>query len=81
MLYYDSDALQKNIQAELIENATKEASTKGLAKGLKKGLEKGKSQSQRETALNMLKDNTPDDLIIKYTGIAVSKLNELKNQI
>jgi predicted transposase/invertase (TIGR01784 family) len=92
MLYYDSDALQKNIQAELIENATKEASTKGLAKGLKKGLakglakglekglEKGKSQSQRETALNMLKLNLDDDIIMKSTGITKSKLDELKKE-
>ena len=45
-----------------------------------RGLEKGKAEGKAEVALEMLKDNEPDEKIIKYAKISLEELVLLKNK-
>ena len=50
-------------------------------KGEKRGLKKGKIEGKTEVALNMLKNNIPDDLILNCSSISAETLEKLKKQI
>lgn len=50
-------------------------------KGEKRGLKKGKIEGKTEVALNMLKNNIPDDLILNCSGISAETLEKLKKQL
>ena len=41
----------------------------------------GRIETQTEVALNMLKNNIPDDLILNCSGISTETLEKLKEQI
>ena len=50
-------------------------------KGEKRGLKKGKIEGKTEVALNMLKNNIPDDLILNCSGISAETLENLKKKL
>ena len=62
------------------EKALSEGEEKGKAEGLAEGEEKGKNKARCETARNMLHDNTPVDLISKYTGLTKEQILKLKSE-
>ncbi|WP_044974624.1 hypothetical protein [Ruminococcus sp. HUN007] len=49
--------------------------------GRMEGRIEGKIEAQTEVALNMLKNNIPDDLILNCSGISTETLEKLKKQI
>ena len=48
------------------------------SRGMEKGRAKGKAEGKAEVALEMLKDNEPDEKIIKYAKISLEELMQLK---
>ena len=48
------------------------------SRGIEKGRAKGKAEGKAEVALEMLKDNQPDEKIIKYAKISLEELVQLK---
>ena len=52
----------------------------GLKEGEKKGEKKGEEKNKIKTAKEMLKDNLPIEQISKYTGLTISKINNLSKQ-
>ena len=48
--------------------------------GLKEGEKKGEEKNKIKTAKEMLKDNLPIEQISKYTGLTISKINNLSKQ-
>ena len=50
-------------------------------KAERKGEKRGKLEANTETAFNLLKNNIPDDLILKCTGISAETLECLKKKL
>lgn len=55
-----------------------EGREKGLAEGRAEGMEKGIEAGKIEIAKSMLRDSTPINLIMKYTGLSLDVINSLK---
>lgn len=49
----------------------------GLNQGLSQGLNQGLSQANQKTAMGMLKDGMPAEMITKYTDLTLEQVNEL----
>ena len=60
-------------KAEAISNAV--MSTK-----FREGIKEGRELAKIEVAQSMLKDNLPLEMISKYTGLSIEKLEELKRE-
>jgi predicted transposase/invertase (TIGR01784 family) len=57
-----------------------EGMEKGEASGIEKGIEKGIMKDKIETALIMLKDKMPIEIISKYTGLSIEQIIQLTNR-
>ncbi|MCI9084302.1 MAG: hypothetical protein HFH46_01625, partial [Bacilli bacterium] len=60
----------KRVHATLMQNAEEE--------GFSKGIEQGSKQEKIDIAKNMLQDNMPIEIIIKYTGLTIKEIESLK---
>jgi predicted transposase/invertase (TIGR01784 family) len=49
----------------------------GFEAGMQQGMQQGIQQKAIETAKNMLKDNIPQNTIIKYTGLPTETIEQL----
>ena len=49
----------------------------GFEAGMQQGMQQGIQQKAIETAKNMLKDNIPQNAIIKYTGLPTEVIEQL----
>jgi predicted transposase/invertase (TIGR01784 family) len=58
-----------------------DALSKGEAIGIEKGIEKGIMKDKIETALIMLKDKMPIEVVSKYTGLSIEQIIQLKNSL
>ena len=67
--YWDQVSIEKTIKAD------------AKAEGKAEGKVEGKAENAREVALEMLKDNEPDEKIIKYAKISLNELLELRKTI
>ena len=65
-----------------IQNYISYAREKGLEEGMEKGMEKGREEGREEgrieAARNMLADEISIDLVVKYTGLSIEQVKELK---
>ena len=62
----------------MLMNSMKSAARKeGEESGMKKGIAKGTRESQKQIAINMLKDGLSFDVISKYTNLNTKEINEL----
>ena len=57
------------------------ATKKGVKQGLEQGLEQGAIQKAQETARNMLADNISVESVVKYTGLELETVLELKKDV
>ena len=53
----------------------------GYEAGIQQGMQQGIQQTKIETAKNMLKDNIPQNAIIKYTGLPTETIEQLTKQV
>ena len=53
----------------------------GIQQGMQQGMQQGIQQKAIETAKNMLKDNIPQNAIIKYTGLPTETIEQLTKQV
>ena len=59
------------------EEMRRKAAEEGLKEGMKEGLEKGEQKKQIEIARKMREDGISIDIIIKYTGLQSSDIENL----
>ena len=59
------------------EEMRRKATEEGMKEGLEKGLEKGEQKKQIEIARKMREDGISIDIIIKYTGLQSSDIENL----
>ena len=52
----------------------------GMEKGRAEGMEKGRAEGMEEAARNMLKEGTPIEAIIRWTGLPIEKIEKLKGK-
>ena len=71
----EEDERRKN--EEMRRKAAEEGMKEGLKEGLEKGLEKGEQKKQIEIARKMREDGISIDIIIKYTGLQSSDIENL----
>ncbi|WP_107839964.1 hypothetical protein [Metasolibacillus meyeri] len=50
------------------------------AAGVKEGIEKGLERALEQTAINMIKEGTSDEFIIKVIGLSFEKVQQLRNK-
>ena len=67
-----SQGLEQGLQQGL-----KQGIQQGLEQGLEQGLSQGRLQTQKETALKMLSNGLPSDLIAKVTGLSLENIADL----
>ena len=68
--------LEKGVKKGRLEGI-KEGIKEGMKEGLEKGLEKGEQKKQIESARKMREDGISIDIIIKYTGLQSSDIENL----
>lgn len=68
--------LEKGVKKGRLEGI-KEGIKEGMKEGLEKGLEKGEQKKQIEIARKMREDGISIDIIIKYTGLQSSDIENL----
>lgn len=71
----EEDERRKN--EEMRRKAAEEGMKEGMKKGRKEGMEKGEQKKQIEIARKMKKDGISIDMIIKYTGLQSSDIENL----
>ncbi len=54
-----------------------EAEQRGMEKGMKKGMEEGRKLEAIAIARNMKKENFPDAMIVRSTGLSASEIANL----
>jgi len=57
------------------------AMTQGVAQGIEQGIEQGRFEEKIEMAKNLLQDQLSFDLISKYTGLALERIQHLKAEL
>ncbi len=50
-----------------------------IEQGREQGIEQGKANKAKETARQMLNDDSPIESIVKYTGLTEKEIKELLN--
>ena len=60
-----------------LEKGVKKGRLEGIKEGMKEGLEKGEQKKQIEIARKMREDGISIDIIIKYTGLQSSDIENL----
>ena len=70
MVMWDNYAVYKHAEEKGIK--------KGIEKGIENGIEKGEKKRNKEIALNLLKYNTPIDVITKSTGLSIDEIKKLE---
>ncbi len=74
--------IAEQLEARGIEKGKAQGMTLGEARGLElgrhEGLELGRYEAQKTTALNMLKESLPVDLITKITGLSQLEVEVLQ---
>ena len=73
----DAESIEKLHQAQL-ETATEKAIEKGLQKGLEQGLEQGIEITKNETAICLLKNKIPLNIIEQATGYSQEYLESIQ---
>ena len=58
------------------EKLLEEKESQGLEKGLQEGLDKGRQKGLLETARNLQKEGSTEELIMKVTGLTHAQLVE-----
>jgi predicted transposase YdaD len=74
--------IAEQLEARGIEKGKAQGITLGEARGLEvgrhEGLELGRTETQKTTALNMLKESLPVDLVVKVTGLSQREVEVLQ---
>ena len=76
-VYNDRDELEAAIMRGEAKGLAK-GKAEGRAEGLAEGKAEGRAERNREIALQMLKENMPDTLILKIAELTQQELNALK---
>jgi len=81
-IYASSDEVLDIYDAEVIkqmemQDMKRQGLSEGYDVGIEHGIETGKKEQQLEIARNMLNDNMPIDIIIKYTNLTENEINNL----
>ncbi len=63
-----------------LEEGRQEGLQEGLQEGRQQGLEEGRVEEKIKIALNLLKQNLADDIIISVTGLTTEELSNLKKE-
>ena len=69
--------IKKGIRKGRVEGI-EEGMKKGIAEGMEKGMEKGRAEGMEEAARNMLKEGTPIEAIIRWTGLSRERIDMIK---
>ena len=73
----DAESYEKLYQAQL-ETAKEEAAEKGLQQGLQQGIEQGIEMNKIKTAISLIKENIPINIISRTTGYSEEYLQTIK---
>ena len=75
----EEDERRKNeeMRRKAAEEGLKEGIREGIKEGMEKGMEKGEQKKQIEIARKMREDGISIDIIIKYTGLQSSDIENL----
>lgn len=75
----EEDERRKNeeMRRKAAEEGMKEGLKEGIREGIKEGMEKGEQKKQIEIARKMREDGISIDIIIKYTGLQSSDIENL----
>jgi len=64
-----------------LKNSLDTAREEGLSEGLAKGLAKGRTESQKQMAEIMLKNNEQEEKIAYYTGLTITEIQKLRKKL
>jgi len=64
-----------------IEKGIKQGLDEGIKRGIAQGIEQGADKVRAVMALRMIQAGEPDGKIAEYTGLSVSQVKEMRNQV
>lgn len=74
---YD-EGMEKGLKQGL-EQGLEQGLKQGINEGVEQGMEKGALNGKKQVAINMIKNNMDDNLILKLTGLSKEDIKDLKN--
>ena len=74
---YD-EGMEKGLKQGL-EQGLEQGLKQGINEGVEQGMEKGALNGKKQVAINMIKNNMDDNLILKLTGLSKEDIKNLKN--
>jgi len=69
------------VKPTLYQLGQEEGLQKGKEEGKQEGLHKGKLEGREETALNMLKEGFPEEVVARITKLPAARIAQLKQQL
>ena len=72
-----NEEMRRKAAEEGMKEGLKEGIREGIKEGMEKGMEKGEQKKQIEIARKMREDGISIDIIIKYTGLQSSDIENL----
>lgn len=78
---YD-EGMEKGLKQGLkqgLEQGLEQGLKQGINEGVEQGMEKGALNGKKQVAINMIKNNMDDNLILKLTGLSKEDIKNLKN--
>ena len=74
-----SDIMKESvIYQEILREGKAEGKAEGIVEGIAKGEAKGKTEERNQIALNMLRSNIAEDLVVKFTGLTLKQVQKLQ---
>ena len=59
----------------------KSAEKKGIQKGMQRGIQKGRREEKLQVAKQMLDDGLNISIIMKYTGLSMEEIEEIRQRL
>ena len=69
-----------NLSTGIYEQGMEHGMERGMERGMKRGMERGIEKNRLDTALSMLKENLPLDMIARITNLSLDKIKSLQKE-
>ena len=70
-----------NLSTGIYEQGMERGIAQGMERGIAQGMERGAENTRRETALSMLKEGLPVDMVARITNLSIEEIKTLHQKI
>ena len=70
-----------NLSTGIYEQGMERGIAQGMERGIAQGMERGAENTRRETALSMLKEGLPVDMVARITNLSIEEIKALHQKM